>query len=202
MFTTRHLSLYFVGYDESAVSREPGITENRFTDVQSSAYYYDAVAWAVKQGITVGTSAAVFSPNASCTRAQTVTFLWRAAGSPAPRGSANPFTDIQPGTYYYDAVLWAVEQGITAGTSETTFSPDATVTRGQTVTFLYRAAGSPVADGSNPFGDVASNAYYANAVQWAVDKGITVGTSTATFSPDANCTRAQIVTFLYQDRAN
>lgn len=155
------------------------------------------------QGITSGTSATAFSPDASCTRAQTVTFLWRAAGSPAPQGSTNPFTDVQSSSYYHNAVLWAVEQGITAGTSATTFSPDAAVTRGQTVTFLYRAAGSPATgSGSSPFGDVASNAYYASAVQWAVSKGVTAGTSATTFSPDSNCTRAQIVTFLYRDRAN
>lgn len=172
-----------------------------FTDVQFSAYYYDAVLWAVDQGITTGTSATTFSPNASCTRAQMVTFLWRAAGSPKVSGS-NPFSDVQSGAYYYDAVMWAVEEGITTGTSASTFSPDATVTRAQTVTFLYRAAGSPEADGSSPFVDVASNAYYANAVQWAVEKNVTTGTSTTTFSPNDNCTRAQIVTFLYRDRAN
>lgn len=175
---------------------------SRFTDVPSGTYYADAVAWAVEKGITVGTSATTFSPNASCTRAQTVTFLWRAAGSPAPQGSTNPFTDVQPGTYCYDAVLWAVEQGITSGTSATMFSPDAIVTRGQTVTFLYRATGSPETSGSNSFGDVDSNTYYASAVQWAVDKGVTSGTSATTFSPDSNCTRAQIVTFLYRNRAN
>ncbi|NBI11561.1 hypothetical protein D1641_16400 [Colidextribacter sp. OB.20] len=183
-----------------ATFKHIAMNNTHFTDVPSSAYYYDAVTWALEQGITAGTSATTFSPNSSCTRAQTVTFLWRAAGSPAPQGSANPFTDVQPGAYYYDAVLWAVEQSITAGTSATTFSPDTTVTRGQTVTFLYRAAGSPAIGGNNPFGDVTSNAYYANAVQWAANKGVTAGTSATTFSPDSNCTRAQIVTFLYRDR--
>lgn len=193
----------------TAVTNPPTEPENpetpvrvSFTDVPSGAYYYDAVTWAVEQGITSGTSTTTFSPSASCTRAQMVTFLWRAAGSPAPRGGVNPFADVQSGSYYYDAVLWAVEQGITSGTSATTFSPDAAVTRGQTVTFLYRAAGSPAAGGSNSFGDVASNTYYASAVQWAVGKGVISGTSATTFSPNDDCTRAQIVTFLYLDRAN
>lgn len=176
------------------IVEQPSVT---FADVPTSAYYYDAVAWAVENGITSGTTATTFSPNAACTRAQTVTFLWRAAGSPAPKSSANPFTDVQPGAYYYDAVLWAVEQGITTGTTATTFSPNATVTRGQTVTFLHRAAGTAVA-GSNPFTDVADSAYYAGAVKWAVAEGITSGTSATTFSPNQVCTRAQIVTFLYR----
>lgn len=172
-----------------------------FTDVQPSAYYADAVAWAVEQGITAGTSTTTFSPNDSCTRAQIVTFLWRAAGSPKTTASS-PFTDVSVDSYYYDAVLWAVEQNITIGTTATTFSPDATVTRGQTVTFLYRAAGSPIVSSESPFEDVVTNAYYADAVQWAVNKGVTIGTGATTFSPDADCTRAQIVTFLYRDRAN
>lgn len=173
-----------------------------FTDVQPGAYYADAVAWAVEQGITAGTSTTTFSPDASCTRGQMVTFLWRASGSPAPRGSANPFTDVQLGAYYYDAVLWAAEQGITSGTSATAFSPNAIVSRGQAVTFLYRAAGSPAAVGSTSFGDVASGAYYTDAVQWAVSRGVTVGTRGTTFSPDSDCSRAQIATFLYRDRVN
>lgn len=170
----------------------------KFTDVDISQYYHEAVDWAVTNGVTVGTSATNFSPNASCTRAQMVTFLWRAAGSPAPATWVNPFTDVESGAYYYDAVLWAVEKGITVGTSATTFSPDATVTRGQTVTFLYRCAGSPAVSGSNSFVDVDSNAYYANAVQWAVTNEVTYGTSTTTFSPENDCTRAQIVTLLYR----
>ena len=167
-----------------------------FTDVPTSAYYYDAVLWAVENGVTEGTSATTFSPDMSCTRAQMVTFLWRAAGSPKATGS-NPFTDVQAGSYYYDAVLWAVEQGITSGTSATTFAPDATCTRAQTVTFLYRAAGSPAVSGGS-FSDVSADAYYADAVAWAVSEGVTVGTSDTTFSPDVNCTRAQIVTFMYR----
>lgn len=126
-----------------------------------------------------------------------VTFLWRAAGSPKATGS-NPFTDLQTDAYYYDAVLWAVENGITSGTSATTFGPDATVTRGQTVTFLYRANGSPAVSG-NSFADVSADAYYADAVAWAVAEGITSGTGDNMFSPNADCTRGQIVTFLYRD---
>ena len=154
--------------------------------------------WAVGEGITSGTTATTFSPDAACTRAQIVTFLWRAAGSPAPKSSVNPFTDVKADAYYYDAVLWAVENGITAGTTATTFSPDATCTRAHIVTFLWRAQESPAAKGVNPFTDVAADAYYADAVLWAVENGITSGTSDCTFSPDADCTRAQIVTFLYR----
>ncbi len=194
---------------EGAVTVTPVFAEikaadpaGRFTDVQPGVYYYDAVLWAVEKGITNGTSDTAFSPNLTCTRAQTVTFLWRAAGSPAPQSTANPFTDVQPGAYYYDAVLWAVEQGITNGTSDTAFSPDATVTRGQTVTFLHRYAGSQDAAGSNPFADVAADAYYADAVQWAVANGVTQGTGENTFSPADGCTRGQIVTFLYRYMAD
>ena len=169
-----------------------------FVDVPANAYYRDAVEWAVSKGITSGTSATTFAPDTSCTRAQMVTFLWRAAGSPAPKSTVNPFVDIQSGAYYYDAVLWAVEQGITSGTSATTFAPDVTVTRGQTVTFLYRAAGSPAVTGSS-FADVAADAYYAAAVAWAVSENITAGTGNGLFAPDTACTRAQIVTFLYRD---
>lgn len=176
------------------IKEEPKVS---FGDVSTSAYYYDAVAWAVENGVTGGTSATTFSPNAACTRAQAVTFLWRAAGSPAPKSSVNPFADISASAYYYDAVLWAVERGITAGTSATTFSPDATCTRAQIVTFLYRAVGTTTS-GTNPFVDVADNAYYAAAVKWAVAEGVTAGTSASTFSPDASCTRGQIVTFLYR----
>lgn len=181
------------------IERQPSSQIN-FTDVSSNAYYYDAVAWAVEQGITSGTTATTFSPDAPCTRAQIVTFLWRAAGSPV-MGENNPFADVTPGSYYYDAVQWAVAQGITVGTSANTFNPDATCTRGQAVTFLYRYEKSPAVSGNNAFTDVSDNAYYANAVQWATMEGITSGTSTTTFSPDAICTRAQIVTFLYRDMA-
>ena len=172
-----------------------------FVDVPASAYYADAVKWAVEKGITTGTSATTFSPEASCTRAQMVTFLWRAAGSPAPKATTTAFTDLDKSAYYYDAVLWAVEQGITTGTSATTFSPNATVTRGQTVTFLYRFAGQPAVSGSSSFTDVNSRDYYAAAVQWAKEQGITSGTSDTTFSPTSDCTRGQIVTFLYRQLA-
>lgn len=175
-----------------------GTAQNPFVDVKEGAYYYNAVLWAVEQKITSGTSATTFSPDASCTRAQMVTFLWRAAGSPKVENGKNPFTDVKADAYYYDAVLWAVEKGVTSGTSATTFSPDATVTRGQTVTFLYRNAGSPEVSGTMPFTDVEADAYYAKAVQWAVQQKITTGTSETTFSPMSDCTRGQIVTFLYR----
>ena len=171
-----------------------------FTDVAAGSYYADAVQWAVAKGVTSGTSATTFSPDAPCTRGQTVTFLWRAAGSPEPKTQANPFTDVKSDAYYYKAVLWAVEQGVTKGTTATTFSPDTTVTRGQVVTFLFRAAGAKKADGANPFTDVKSGEYYTDAVLWAVAKGITNGTTATTFSPEQNCTRGQIVTFLYRTR--
>lgn len=177
---------------------QSGTAQNPFVDVKEGAYYYDAVLWAVEQKITSGTSATTFSPDASCTRAQMVTFLWRAAGSPKVENGKNPFTDVKADAYYYDAVLWAVEKGVTSGTSATTFSPDATVTRGQTVTFLYRNAGSPEVSGTMPFTDVEADAYYAKAVQWAVQQKITTGTSESTFSPMSDCTRGQIVTFLYR----
>ena len=170
-----------------------------FADVAAGAYYYEAVQWAVKTGITAGTSTGWFSPEAPCTRAQLVSFLWRAAGSPLVEGEAR-FSDVAPHAYYYNAVLWAASQGIAAGTGEGRFRPDETVTRGQTAAMLHRAAGSPAAGGSNPFGDVAPGAYYAGAVRWAVETGVTAGTSAGAFSPEAPCTRAQIVTFLYRDR--
>ena len=172
-----------------------------FRDVAQSDYFYEAVKWAVEKGVTEGTSATTFSPNASCTRAQMVTFLWRSAGSPAPKTAANPFKDISANDYYYDAVLWAVEQGITSGTSADTFAPSATVSRAQTVTFLYRAAGSPAVSGGS-FSDVAANAYYANAVAWASQNNITSGTGGGKFSPSSDCTRGQIVTLLYRANSN
>ena len=168
-----------------------------FVDVPENAYYAPAVNWAVEKGVTEGTSATTFSPDAACTRAQIVTFLYRAAGSPAVKSTVNPFTDVTASDYYYNAVLWAVENGITTGTSETTFSPNESCTRAQCVTFLYRAVGS-AATAKASFTDVSADAYYAPAVDWAVEKGVTEGTSATTFSPDAVCTRAQIVTFLYR----
>lgn len=170
-----------------------------FTDVETGAYYEDAVKWAVEKGVTTGTSDTTFSPDDDCTRAQMVTFLWRAAGSPEPASSENPFADVNIDDYYGKAVLWAVEKGITTGTGDgTAFSPNDTVDRGQTVTFIYRAAGQPAVSGSNPFTDVNADMYYANAVNWAVANNITNGVSDTEFAPSQSCTRAQIVTLLYR----
>ena len=169
-----------------------------FVDVATGSYYENAVDWAVGNGITQGTDATHFSPDGICTRAQAVTFLWRAAGSPKPETRTMPFTDVPAGSYYYDAVLWAVENGITKGTSDTTFSPNMTCTRAQIVAFLWRSEKSPAAGTANPFADVKSTAYYADAVLWAVKENITRGTTNTTFSPNADCARAQIVTFLWR----
>ena len=176
----------------------PEVPGTSFTDVPTGAYYEEAVGWAVEKGITKGTSESTFTPDGVCTRAQAVTFLWRAAGSPTAKAGSLPFADVKAGSYYDDAVRWAVENGVTVGTSATTFSPNATCSRAQIVTFLWRAQKSPAAGSANPFDDVAGNAYYADAVQWAVQKNITKGTGATAFSPDANCIRAQIVTFLYR----
>ena len=169
-----------------------------FVDVATGSYYEDAVDWAVGNGITQGTDDTHFSPDGICTRAQAVTFLWRAAGSPKPETRTMPFADVPVGSYYYDAVLWAVENGIAKGTSDTTFSPNMTCSRAQIVAFLWRSEKSPAAGTANPFADVKSAAYYADAVLWAVKENITKGTTNTTFSPDADCTRAQIVTFLWR----
>ena len=169
-----------------------------FVDVATGSYYEDAVDWAVENGITQGTDDTHFSPDGICTRAQAVTFLWRAAGSPKPETRTMPFADVPVGSYYYDAVLWAVENGIAKGTSDTTFSPNMTCTRAQIVAFLWRSEKSPAAGTANPFADVKSTAYYAGAVLWAVKENITKGTTSTTFSPNADCTRAQIVTFLWR----
>ena len=169
-----------------------------FVDVATGSYYEDAVDWAVENGITQGTDDTHFSPDGICTRAQAVTFLWRAAGSPKPETRTMSFTDVPVGSYYYDAVLWAVENGITKGTGDTTFSPNMTCSRAQIVTFLWRSEKSPASGTVNPFADVKSTAYYADAVLWAVKQDITKGTTNTTFSPDADCTRAQIVTFLWR----
>ena len=171
-----------------------------FNDVKSGDYFYDAVNWAVEKGITTGTSATTFSPNASCTRAQIVTFLWRASGSPEPKTASNPFTDVAANAYYCKAVLWAVENGITTGTSATTFSPGAPCTRAQGVTFLWRANGSKAASAAASFTDVASDAYYAPAVAWAAEQNVTGGVGNGLFSPDTTCTRAQNVSMLYRLR--
>ena len=174
------------------------VPEQIFKDVPANAYYYEAVKWAQEKGITGGIGNGLFGPNDPCTRAQIVTFLWRAAGSPEPETRAMPFTDIPVGSYYYDAVLWAVENDITKGTSDTTFSPNMTCTRAQIVAFLWRSEKSPAAGTVNPFADVKSTAYYADAVLWAAKEDITKGTTNTTFSPGADCTRAQIVTFLWR----
>ena len=170
-----------------------------FTDVPANSYYADAVLWAAKNGITGGIGNGLFGPNQPCTRAQIVTFLWRAAGSPAPKNTGTAFDDVKPGSFYEQAVAWAVENGITGGTGDGMFSPDATCTRAQSVTFLYRAAGSPAVSGSAEFGDVATNAYYADAVAWAAKNGITGGIGGGLFGSGNDCTRAQIVTFLYRN---
>ena len=170
---------------------------NFFYDVPNGAYFYEAVKWAVKNGITTGVGNDLFAPEQPCTRAQIVTFLWRAAGSPEPKGTAAGMTDVVSGSYYEKAVAWAIENGITTGTTTSTFSPDATCTRAQSVTFLHRAL-KGTASGSTNFTDVASDAFYADAVAWAVESGVTNGTTDSTFSPNNGCTRAQIVTFLYR----
>lgn len=171
---------------------------NPFVDVPKSAYYYNPVLWAVENGITNGVDATHFNPDGTCTRAHAVTFLWRAAGQPEPKTSNMPFNDVKAGSYYEKAVLWAVEKGITNGTSAATFSPDDTCTRAQIVTFLWRSQNKPAAGTANPFSDVASSAYYADAVLWAVKNGVTNGTSASKFSPNDYCTRGHIVTFLYR----
>ena len=172
-----------------------------FVDVPEDSYYEEAVDWAVENGITNGVSSDRFDPDGLCTRAQIVTFLWRAAGSPAPKSTGHNFTDVKAGSYYEQAVLWAVENSITVGTSSTTFSPDATCTRAQAVTFLYRASGIPAVSGSAAFSDVATDAYYADAVAWAEKKGITTGIGGGLFGSNNDCTRAQIVTFLWRAMA-
>ena len=167
-----------------------------FVDVPSSAYYYDAVKWAAKKGITGGIGSGLFGPDQPCTRAHIVTFLWRAAGSPEPKSTVS-FADVPADSYYAKAVAWAVENGITLGTGDGTFSPNATCTRAQSVTFLYRALGTAPTTAIG-FTDVAANAFYTDAVAWAVENGVTNGTTDSTFSPDNGCTRAQIVTFLFR----
>ena len=183
---------------EKNATPPPGPAVNPFVDVPSGVYYEEAVLWAVDKGITKGTDTTHFSPNGICTRAQAVTFLWRAAGSPAAKSGAMPFTDVKAGSYYETAVLWAVENGITKGTTATTFSPEQNCSRAQIVTFLWRSEKSPAAGTVNPFTDMKASAYYADAVLWAVKKDVTKGTTATTFSPNDNCTRAQIVTFLYR----
>ena len=169
-----------------------------FKDVKKGDWYFDAVQWAVKNNITEGSGEDTFSPDVICTRTQMVTFLWRVAGSPEPKITKCDFSDVDNSAYYYKAVLWAVEKGVTVGTSDTTFSPNENVTRGQTVAFLYREAGSPFETGEDVFNDVNSNGYYFKAVSWATKNGITVGTGNGKFEPDMDCNRAQIVAMLYR----
>ena len=170
---------------------------NPFKDVNKSDYFYKAVMWAVQEGITAGTGIDTFSPHMACTRAQAVTMLWRAAGSPRVNAE-NPFTDVSKSDYYYNAVLWAVKEGVTAGTSATTFSPNMVCSRAQIMTFVWKSIDAPAAKGANPFVDVTADAYYAAAVTWAAEKGVTAGTGANTFSPDDACSRAQTVTFLWK----
>ena len=178
-----------------------GNTQAQFRDIPSGAYYANAVSWAVAKNITKGTAADTFAPNDTCTRGQIVTFLWRAAGEPTPSGTETPFTDVKQSDYWYNAVLWAVEQGITAGTSATTFSPNEGCTRGQVATFLWRYENKPAPAAKNPFEDIKKGAYYYDAVLWAVEADVTKGTSATMFAPNDTCTRGQIVTFLYRDIA-
>lgn len=185
---------------------EPGTTEptkpaHSFDDVPTGAYYEEAVAWAAEKGITEGTSATTFAPKALCTRAQVVTFLWRAAGCPEPQ-NAGSFADVTAGSYYAKAVAWAIENGITGGTGDGMFSPDAVCTRAQAVTFLYRASAAPAVDGSSSFSDVDADAYYMAAVRWAEQNGITGGIGGGLFGSDLDCTREQIVTFIFRMMAD
>ena len=186
VFETDHLSRYLLVHTEQVMG---------FTDVPANSWYAGAVAWAVEQGITSGTSDTTFSPNVSCTRAQMVTFLWRASGTPEI-GGTNLFSDVSSDAYYCDAVLWAVEQGISGGTGDGKFSPDAPCTRAQMATVLRRANGSPEVTRTTPFSDVSAETYYYNAVLWAYEQNITNGTGGGKFSPDAPCTRAQMVQML------
>ena len=173
---------------------------NPFLDVTADDFYYNAVLWAYGNDITAGTSKTEFSPSNTCTRAQVVTFLWRAAGAPDPKTATNPFQDVREKDYFYKAVLWAVENGITSGTSKTRFSPNDSCTRAQVVTFLWRyEKQSDPKSSDNPFNDVKADAYYYKAVLWAVENGITKGTSKTKFSPAKTCTRGEVVTFLYRD---
>ena len=169
-------------------------TDNQMTDITEKDYFFEPVVWALRSGVTNGVTTNTFDPAGTCTRAQAVTFLWRAAGSPKPSSSSNPFTDVKDGSYYHDAVLWAVECGITTGTTATTFDPDGLCKQAQILTFIYRAKGKPAISGAS-----YSDAYYGDAVAWAFENGITDGAITGDFAPDDPCTRAQIVTFLYRD---
>lgn len=172
-------------------------SKTSFTDVAASAYYADSVAWAVEQKITAGTSATTFSPDETCTTAQILTFLWRAKGSPEPTSKTNPFIDVKESDYYYKAALWAKENNVVSKDS-TTFNGNTPCTRSMAVLYIWRSAGFPAAEKNSSFTDVAATTLYAPAVDWAVEKGVTSGTSGTTFSPETTCTRGQIVTFLYR----
>ena len=172
-----------------------------FEDVEPDGYYRDAVEWAVENGVTTGTSKTTFSPNKACTRAEAVTFLWRAKGEPEPKSTSNPFVDVKTDDYFYKAVLWAVEQGITNGMDLTHFGPETACTRAHVVTFLWRSHNKPAAGTANPFVDVPTGEYYTDAVLWAVKEKITNGMDETHFGPDSTCIRGQIVTFLYRDLA-
>ena len=208
-------------YDEGVQTKEPtlttkgrivytcvgcGITRteytdkyvNPFEDISEDAFYFKGVLWASNTGVTQGVDATHFSPGDTCTRAQVVTFLWRAAGEPVPESMDNPFVDVKAGKFYYKAVLWAAQQGITSGIDATHFAPDQSCTRAQVVTFLYRAKGEPQSTRPAGFADVPSNRYYYDAVNWAYEQKITSGVTTSKFAPDLPCTRGQIVTFLYR----
>ena len=189
------------GYISKAytTTEKPNAPTVKFTDVSQSDWFYEPVMWAVSNNITAGVSDTKFAPNQTCTRAQAVVFLWNQAGRPTV-SRKNAFTDVKSSDWYYQAVQWAVSKGITGGTSKTTFSPNKTCNRAEIVTFLWNRAGKPTVSTKNPFTDVKSSDWYYKAVQWAVAKGVTGGTSKTTFSPKKSCTRAQIVTFLYNNR--
>ena len=176
----------------------PSEPEFPFTDVAEDSIFWDAIAWAVEKGITTGKTETTFDPNGTCTRGQIVTFLWRMAGSPEPKTVEMPFTDVAADSYCENAVLWAVENGITKGVTETSFQPDAAVKRGEAVTFLWRMAGSPEAENTMPFTDVAAGSYCENAVLWAVKTGVTTGVTETSFQPGTAVSRAQLVAFLYR----
>ena len=183
------------------VSGSQSTSPTGFVDVSSGAYYAKAVAWAVENRVTTGTGGGKFSPENPCTRGQIATFLWNAAGKPEPQSTINPFVDVRPGDYFYKPVLWAVENQITAGTDKTHFSPAKPCTRDQAVTFLWRSEGKPTATNASSFTDVKAGSFYEAAVNWAVDKNVTSGTSKNSFSPGKTCTRGQIVTFLYRTKS-
>ena len=182
-------------------TRCDAVRKNPFVDVSEDSYYLDAVLWAVERGITTGTSATTFNPDGACVRAQVVTFLWRAAGSPEPVITENPFVDVPMDEYYYKAVLWAYGNKITAGVDANHFGPNAPCTREQVVTFLWSAMGKPASTAEIPFTDVKAEDYFCSAVAWAVEKGVTSGISATEFGVSHTCTRAQIVTFLYKAMA-